>query len=256
MPSSVSLVSLAALIAGTLVTGVLIAAPVAAERRPAPLELIEPRAGIELVAGESMAVAWRLRPGARADFEEWEAFLSLDGGSTWPYRLTPHLDREIERFVVDLPPVASPDARLMLRYGDERDERELVAPFALRIAPPRSLIAVRPARRAARPGEAARAGGTGVVAWTDGSRSGDQLVRYDAGAASKLHSAPELRAAPEAGIAFVDPEPEPPQPPSEAAHERRAGEGSIAFASSRSAIGSLLPPTCAERLARLGRRNE
>lgn len=47
-----------------------------------------PRAGAELAAGSLATVAW---DGPPRGAEEWEAFLSLDGGRTYRLRITPHL---------------------------------------------------------------------------------------------------------------------------------------------------------------------
>ena len=64
--------------------------------RPAhelPVELIRPMVGEVLVGGRQATVAWRpLRELEQLGIDEWEAFLSFDGGRHWPVRITPHLD--------------------------------------------------------------------------------------------------------------------------------------------------------------------
>src|SRR6188474_1865738 len=47
----------------------------------APIEWAEPSRDVAAYAGGSLDIAWRPRSGARIGFEEWEAFLSLDGGA-------------------------------------------------------------------------------------------------------------------------------------------------------------------------------
>lgn len=150
--------------------------PVAAE--VAPIRLVEPGAGAVWTAGESATLAWKPGPGfgRAADLEEWEVFLSVDGGLTFPVRLTPHLDltrRSVEVRVPDLP---TENGRLLLRVGDEREERSIEVPITLRIvaAGRRGAAAsasVRPGRSLV-PGEAARADGRPTLYWSDGARDG------------------------------------------------------------------------------------
>src|SRR5205085_5893160 len=110
--------------------------------------------------------------------EEWEAFLSLDGGHYYAFRITPHLDVERRQFTWIVPNVDTTNARILVRAGDERHETlfELPATFAI----VRDARAELP-RRAVVPavnGEAARDGEPGVVVWTDGDRRGGGLVEY------------------------------------------------------------------------------
>ncbi len=159
--------------------GTALAAPMAQ-----PVELVAPRSGETLVAGATAEIAWaplasyaKLR-GA----EEWEAFLSLDGGATYPLRITPHLDQDLRRFSWQVPPVPTADARLLLRFGDERRETmvELPQRFSIAASPvaaaPTFLLEIQsPAR-----GERARLDKddddeAGVVAWVEGSRRGGAL---------------------------------------------------------------------------------
>lgn len=121
------------------------------------------------------------RPAALpANAEEWEAFLSFDGGRYYAVRITPHLDVARRQFTWVVPNVDTRNARILIRAGDERRETlyELPERFAIvrdaRAALPRRGIA--PAAN----GEAARAGDPGVVAWTDGDRSGGALVERSA----------------------------------------------------------------------------
>ena len=134
------------------------------------------------------------RPAALpANAEEWEAFLSFDGGHYYAVRITPHLDVARRQFTWVVPNVDTANARILIRAGDERRETlyELPERFAIvrdaRAAMPRRAIV------AAANGEAARDGDPGVVAWTDGDRSGGALVERSAScarprvAASRAH---------------------------------------------------------------------
>jgi len=117
------------------------------------------------------------RPAALpANAEEWEAFLSLDGGAYYAFRITPHLDVARRQFTWVVPNVDTTRARILIRAGDERTETlfELPATFAIvrdaRAEAPHATVV------ASTPGEAARVGDPGVVARTDGDRAGGGLV--------------------------------------------------------------------------------
>jgi len=151
-----------------------------------PLRLIAPSAAIPMIAGETAELEW----GPLASFlelphvNEWEAFLSLDDGATYPIRITPHLDRDLRRISWQVPEFPSRAARLLLRFGDERRETSIEMPHrfvilpgiegASRIAATRSLSA-----ESYRLGESARPGEPGVVLWVEGSRRGGDLVRVE-----------------------------------------------------------------------------
>lgn len=143
--------------------------------RPGLVEVISPSPGAALVAGEDLLIAWRAaRPGAEV-LHEWEAFLSLDDGASYPVRLTPHLDADVTSFAVRLPEVATTEARLLLRFGDDEVEWELPLPFALEIGP--ALLPSEPTRRVERSaGEPARPGLAGVTRWLEGTGRGRDLV--------------------------------------------------------------------------------
>src|SRR3954453_15866512 len=82
-----------------------------------------PRAGEVLRAGGTAELAGEPRGAfARGQAEEWEAFLSFDGGATYPVRITPHLDLKLRRVRWQVPAIPTDDARLLLRFGDERQE--------------------------------------------------------------------------------------------------------------------------------------
>ncbi len=142
----------------------------------APFELLRPAAGEVLVAGQPAAVAWRADRELSAEgIHEWEAFLSFDGGRTWPVRITPHLDIDRSSFHFVVPPIPSDHVRLMLRFGDERREVGFILPSEWRSVVPAGSpgLAVAPSPAPAiEPGEAARPGVPGVVLWAEGDPDG------------------------------------------------------------------------------------
>jgi hypothetical protein len=162
-------------LAGSLLLGA------AARAGAVPVAWVSPPAGAVWDAGESVTLEWR-RTGSwprELRVEEWEAFLSLDGGRTFPVRLTPHLDADLRAVRVPVPNLPSDNARLLLRFGDERREIEWLVPGEFTIRADRLVARVLPEAVAALPpdeerGEAARAGDPGVVFWAEGRRDGGE----------------------------------------------------------------------------------
>jgi hypothetical protein len=158
---------------------VALVAAVATSGRPAfasaPL-LTAPQAGAELTAGSLATVGWENPP---PDAEEWEAFLSLDGGRTYPMRITPHLDLSIRRFSFKVPEFPTRDARILLRFGDERREVVVETPQRFAIHPGAVFLETgswaASLRTAPSRGEEARPGDPGVVVWIEGARDGSGL---------------------------------------------------------------------------------
>jgi hypothetical protein len=144
-----------------------------------PLRLLSPGDGAVLRSGSLATLEWV--PSAAFSgperWEEWEAFLSLDGGATYPVRLTPHLDRELRRIRFKVPALPTADARLLLRIGDERREIafELPERFTIAAAPGLLPDALDLPRTVWRRGEPARPGEAGVLVWVEGSRRGGAL---------------------------------------------------------------------------------
>ncbi len=177
-------------------------APPAEAAGPPVAELarvVAPVPGTELVAGETAWIEWEAGPGlaAFAEAHEWEAFLSVDGGESFPVRLTPHLDLDRPRVAFRVPLLVSDDCRLLLRFGDEREEREQPVPGRFRIVPspiPRPVLRYRAGAR----GEAARPGEPGVVLWAEGARDGSRWQEMEA-----WDPFPELTAAYRPGLPFV-----------------------------------------------------
>jgi hypothetical protein len=158
-----------------------VVAPAAGMRSapPTAIRLEAPRAEETLRAGDTVELAWAPRePFAGPDHaEEWEAFLSFDGGATYPVRITPHLDLALRRVRWQVPTIPTDDARLLLRFGDERHETSVELPqrFAIAEASWAAPLFGGGARLAALPGEPALPGRPGVVAWVEGSRQGGAL---------------------------------------------------------------------------------
>lgn len=148
--------------------------------QPALLELLAPIAGEVAVAGRSLRLEWRSGPDwdPGGGLHEWEAFLSLDGGATYLFRLTPHLDIEQRWAIVELPPIPSPRARLLIRVGDERREREAFAPVPFVVVAPPVELPVLGLSTGGR-GEAARPGGPRALSWVERtSKSGRSVTRH------------------------------------------------------------------------------
>jgi hypothetical protein len=138
------------------------------------LRLLAPADGTELAGGASATLEWRETAPLPAHVEEWEAFLSVDGGHYYALRITPHLDRDLRRFTFTVPNVASDDARILLRFGDEERETEVELPVQLRIRfdplAPRAWPVFEEEE-----GESAREGEEPVHAWLAGERDGSEL---------------------------------------------------------------------------------
>jgi hypothetical protein len=186
----------------------------------AAVELVAPRAGSTLAAGSMAELEWA--PGERFSrlpaVEEWEAFLSLDGGATFPLRITPHLDQDLRRIRFQVPPFATADARILLRFGDERRETAVELPVRFAIAAPPGLPLLETsfplAHQAAASGEPARPGHAGVVAWVEGDRRGGGLRQVVAAVRPSLRARlepPETRT--EAAVLTSEPVPQPPGGP-------------------------------------------
>jgi hypothetical protein len=143
-----------------------------------PVRLLQPTFGTVLEPGSIVSLEWAAAGALPSGAEEWEAFLSLDGGRSWSYRITPHLDLDIRRFAWRVPNAPARDARILLRFGDERREVSVELPLRLRIAG-RPLPAIDFTASSFRRGEAARPGAAGVSGWVEGSRRGAGLRRVD-----------------------------------------------------------------------------
>ena len=135
-------------------------------------QISAPRAGETLHGGSVAQLTWSATDLAPA-IEEWEAFLSIDGGAHYAFRITPHLNVGLRSVTWIVPNVDTKEARILIRVGDEKKERHFEPGFSFAIArdafdssPPMTIVA--------NSGEAAREGGEPVVAWSEGDRAATQ----------------------------------------------------------------------------------
>lgn len=152
----------------------------AAFARADELRLIAPAHGATLRGGSSAELHWSADT-LPADAEEWEAFLSVDGGRYYGFRITPHLDIERRSFTFVVPNFETNDARILIRAGDEKHEEtefESTSTFAIVRDP--NVEAALPKLADLDRGEAAREGDPDVVAWTEGDRDGSGVKQETA----------------------------------------------------------------------------
>ncbi len=91
----------------------------AAAMTAAPARFLRPMAGERLEPGESIEVSWALDRHQAMAFDEMELVLSLDGGRTYPLRLTRDLSPESGRLSWRVPALPAGKARLALRGGSD-----------------------------------------------------------------------------------------------------------------------------------------
>jgi len=143
-----------------------------------PVHLVAPVEGTALIGGATAAIEWAPAPGFQAlEAEEWEAFLSVDGGASYPWRITPHLDADLHRFFWKVPNLPADNVRLLVRFGDEENEVGIELPQRLSIH--RSpVVQPTPTVLSRVAGEAARPGDTGVAHWVEGDRRGGSTREF------------------------------------------------------------------------------
>jgi hypothetical protein len=96
------------------------------------------------IAENRLNVFWEsCPPGAR----EWEAFLSLDGGRSFPLRVTPHLSTAVRSFSWPIPWILAEDAKLRIRFGDGISEREFDVDGGWTLVPARDSRPLSPESR-------------------------------------------------------------------------------------------------------------
>ena len=163
------------------------------------LRLVAPADGTVLRGGSYAEVRWtaaQLPPAA----EEWEAFLSVDGGKYYAFRITPHLDADLRHFTFLVPNVETKRARILIRTGNEVQELhfENRGTFSIERDPyaEEQVAHVLASGR----GEAARDGDPDVGAWSSGARNGAAVRQHSALPASQPHLAARIGSA-------IDPSP-------------------------------------------------
>jgi hypothetical protein len=143
--------------------------------RAESLRVVAPENGATLRGGSFAELRWTSAK-LPAAAEEWEAFLSVDGGKYYAFRVTPHLDINLRSFTFVVPNVDTRNARILIRTGDEVHELHFESRDSFSIV--RDVKAEAPLRRVLGwgRGEAARDGDPGVVAWADGARDGSDIT--------------------------------------------------------------------------------
>jgi hypothetical protein len=136
-----------------------------------PLFAQELRLDPVLHGGHDATIAVGALPG---DAEEWEAFLSVDGGAHYAVRITPHLDASIRAYRFRVPNVAAHDARVLIRTGDEVHERIVSIPRSFTIEPDYARHDAAAGSATEQQGESARFDADHVVEW----RNADREVRH------------------------------------------------------------------------------
>ena len=114
-----------------------------------------------------------------AGAEEWEAFLSVDGGAHYAVRITPHLDAGVRSYRFRVPNVATRDARVLLRNGDELHERIVMVPRSFTIDADFARLDDFGGAATEERGESARFDDDHVVEWRDADR---EMRHRDSGA--------------------------------------------------------------------------
>ena len=140
------------------------------------LRVVAPANGATLRGGSFAELRWsasKLSPAA----EEWEAFLSIDGGKYYAFRVTPHLDIDLQRFTFIVPNVDTRNARILIRTGNEVYETRFESRGSFSIVRDAKADEIVPSPARFGRAEAAREGDPAVVAWTDGSRNGDSVTQ-------------------------------------------------------------------------------
>jgi hypothetical protein len=123
------------------------------------------------VRGGRLEVSWDRCP---VESREWEAFLSLDGGRDFPIRVTPHLSASIRSFSWPIPRLISENAKLRIRFGDGKTEREYDVEGNLALQPAPGSSPLSPALRDL--GRQPVSGEEKTTAWVEGSGPSQRTV--------------------------------------------------------------------------------
>ncbi|HEV7572193.1 MAG TPA: hypothetical protein VGQ21_11905 [Thermoanaerobaculia bacterium] len=142
--------------------------------RAESLRVVAPANGATLRGGSFAELRWTsAQPPAAA--EEWEAFLSVDGGKYYAFRVTPHLDIHLRSFTFIVPNVDTRNARILIRTGDEVHELHFESRDSFSIVRDAKAEELLPRLSQSGRAEAARDGDPAVLGWTDGARNGSGL---------------------------------------------------------------------------------
>ncbi|MEA2239200.1 MAG: hypothetical protein QOC81_3924 [Thermoanaerobaculia bacterium] len=140
------------------------------------LRLLAPASGATLRGGSFAELRWSAGQ-LPASAEEWEAFLSVDGGKYYAFRVTPHLEIDRRSFTFIVPNVDTHDARILIRTGDEVHEAHFETRESFSIVRDSGAEQLMPRVLQFGRGEAAREGDPGVLSWADGARNGSGLTQ-------------------------------------------------------------------------------
>jgi len=100
---------------------------VAALAQARPAELLEPVRGARLEPGAIVRVSWTLGASGEREFDEMELVLSLDGGRSFPLRVTREVSPAEDSVLWRVPRLPSEHARIALRAGrGEKKESETI----------------------------------------------------------------------------------------------------------------------------------
>src|SRR3954453_7757660 len=144
--------------------------------RAESLRVVAPANGATLRGGSFAEVRWtaeNVPPAA----EEWEAFLSIDGGRYYAFRVTPPLDIQLRSFTFLVPNVDARNARILIRTGDEVHELHFESRDSFSIVRDAKAEAPLPRVIGLERGEAARDGDPAVLTWADGARNGSDVTQ-------------------------------------------------------------------------------
>ncbi len=118
----------------------LAASALSAAENALPGPLVPPLAGASVRGGDILDLSFRFPRGMVPD--EWEAYLSLDGGETYPVRLTGDQPPSSTSLAVRVPNLPTEAARILVRAGgdegtgdSDRYERDVAVSDLFRIAP-------------------------------------------------------------------------------------------------------------------------
>jgi hypothetical protein len=149
----------------------------AAFARAESVHIAAPANGATLRGGALAELRWSAAelPGST---EEWEAFLSIDGGKYYAFRITPHLDIDLQHFTFVVPNVDTHAARILIRTGNEVHETHFESRSSFSIVRDPNAELVVPRLLQFGRGEAARDGDPAVLSWTEGTRSGSDVTQH------------------------------------------------------------------------------
>ena len=167
------------------------------------LRLVAPASGATLRGGSFAEVRWTAAK-LPASAEEWEAFLSIDGGKYYAFRVTPHLDIDLQRFTFLVPNVDTRNARILIRAGNERRETLFESAATFSIVRDAKAEEVLPRLLHLGRGEAAREGDPAVLWWISGARNGSGLAQQSSTTLPRSMRSP-AKAAADAPVLLLTP---------------------------------------------------